>query len=482
MSTLLAMLLAVSTDSLVVGLLVDPVTLDPHQATDLVSAAVVANTCDTLIGFRTRRHKPEAALATTWATVDNRTWTFTLRQGVRFHDGAPFDASAVADNIEKLRRAHGFPGRARRLGPYVVSIELERPSAALLATLSQPFFSMVSPTAMASGASPVGTGPFRLVTARPGLVELAANPAHWGGAPRLLHVLFRRYSSEEALVAALLRKEVDVTSAVGQRRINSLRGLPGLSLDSRTGLNLAFLSLNNERPPLDDVRVRQAIARAVDRDLLVESILGGHGEPARNPLPPALLGYSTRTRELSLDRPAARRLLAAAGHPEGFETTLLSVNSARPYMPDPARLSATIRDDLAQVGIRARLLPVASWSEYVTRGSRGEYDMMPLGWQADTTDPNDFLTALLSIPALGVTNRSRYRSQPMDAILKRGRMAPDDYSRARAYGEAQELFQRDMPWVPLYHVASFTVQRSEVRNLVIDATGILRYERVWKSE
>jgi peptide/nickel transport system substrate-binding protein len=482
MSPLLPVLLAASTDSLVVGLLVDPVTLDPHRATDLVSAAVVANTCDTLVSFGDRRHRPQAALATTWATVDNRTWTFTLREGVRFHDGARFDASAVAANIERLRRAQAFPGRARRLGPYVVAIELERPSAALLATLSQPFFSMVSPLALASGPRPIGTGPFRLVTARPGLVELAANPAHWGGPPRLAQLLFRRYADESALLAALRRNEVDVSSAVSQRRIDSLRALDGLDLDSRTGLNIAFLSVNNERAPFDDVRVRQALARAIDRQALVDGILGGHGEPARNPLPPALFGYARETRELSLDRTAARRLLAEAGHPDGFETTLLSVKSTRPYMPDPERLSASIRDELARVGVRASLVQVTSWAAYVERGSRGDYDLMPLGWQADTTDPNDFLTALLSTPAVGATNRSRYSSRAMDAILKRGRMAPDAASRSRAYADAQQLFQREMPWIPLYHVASFTVQRSAVRGLAIGATGILRYDRAWKTE
>lgn len=478
---LLLWLAAVVPDTLVVGLLDDPVSLDPHQATDLVSAAVVANTCDTLVRFRATGHQAVSALATTWATVDNRVWTFTLREGVRFHDGTPFDADAVVVNFEALHRKRGFPGTAERLGPYIVSISLERPSAALLATLSQPFFSMVSPRALHDGGQTVGTGPFRMVSARPGLVQLDANPAYWGGPPRLNRVEFRRYAGEEDLVAALQRGEVDVTSAIGQARVEALRASPGLNLDSQTGLNIAFLSVNNERPPFDDPRVRHALARAIDRDALVSRILGGHGEPARNPLPPSIWGYSSRTRELGLDRSAARRLLAEAGHPDGFETSILAVASARPYMPAPDVLSAALAEDLAQIGVRARLVKVASWAEYVARGSRGDYDLMPLGWQADSSDPNDFLTALLASPAIGATNRSRYASPEMDALLKRGRMASDEESRMRVYREAQELFQRDMPIVPLYHVAALTAYRSEVRGLLIGATGILRYDRVWKA-
>jgi peptide/nickel transport system substrate-binding protein len=476
-------MLAAPADTLVVGLLTDPVSLDPHRATDLVSAAIVTNACDTLVRFRSGASRPEAALATTWATVNNRTWTFTLREGVRFHDGVAFDADAVVANVENLARDHGFPGHAERVGPHVVAITLDKPSAAFLATLSQPFFSMTSPRWLAEPGTraPVGTGPFRLKAARPGLVQLEANADHWGGAPRLAHVLFRRYASENALASALLVGEVDVTSAVGQDRVLSLRGNPELSLDSQTGLNIAFLSINNEHAPLGDVRVRQAIARAIDREALLLLVPGGHGEPAKNPLPPLLWGYSPRTRDLHVDRAAARRLLADAGLPDGFETTILSVDSGRPYMPDPRKLSARIRDDLAAIGVRARSVPVASWAEYVARGSRGDYALMPLGWQADTTDPNDFLSALLASESIGTTNRSRYQSPEMDGLLKRGRRAPDIEGRTKAYHAAQELFQRDMPWVPLYHVSVFTASRRSVGGLAIGATGILRYDKAWKS-
>lgn len=478
---LLLALLSAPTDTLVVGILTDPLTLEPHQATDLVSAAVIANVCETLVHFRPGGTRPEGLLATTWATLDRRVWTFTLREGLRFHDGAPLDADAVVANLESLRRTRAFAGKAHRAGPHVVSISLDKPSAVLLATLSQPFFALQSPRSLADpDGHPVGTGPFRLASAKPGLVELAANPGYWGGPPRLRAVAFRRFPSEEKLVQALLAGDVDVTSALGQDRVNDLHGRPGLALDSQTGLNLAFLSINNERAPFTDRRVRQALARAIDRDRLVRRILAGHGEPAQNPLPPSLWGYDARTRLLMLDRPAARRLLAQAGFPEGFETTLLAVDAPRPYMPHPLRLAAEARDDLADVGIRARLREVPTWAEYIDRTTRGDYDLAILGWQADTMDPNDFLSALLESEAIGNTNRSRYRSAAMDALLKRARMGSDLDTRLAAYREAQALFQKDMPWVPLYHGSVFTAYRRAVRGLSIGPTGVLRYDKAWK--
>jgi peptide/nickel transport system substrate-binding protein len=413
--------------------------------------------------------------------VDGRVWTFTLREGVRFHDGVALDAEAVVANLEALRRTRAFPGRAERVGPHVVSIVLDQPNAALLATLSQPFFAMQSPRELASAAPrPVGTGPYRLVRARTGEVVLEWNRRHWNGAPRLPRLVFRRYEGQAALLRALREGEVDVTSALSLDRLDVLQDDADVTLDTQTGLNIAFLSVNNERGPFADVRVRQAIARAIDRQALVREVLGGHGEAARNPLPPSLWGYDSRSPELLLDRHAARRLLAQAGFPDGFDTTLMVADAPRPYMPAPRRLAERLAADLAGIGVRARLRPVGSWAEYVDRATRGDYDLAALGWQADSHDPNDFLSVLLGSEAIGTTNRSRYRSAAMDTLLKQGRRGRVPSEREASYRAAQALFQKDMPWVPLYHVAVVTAYRKDVQGLVAGTTGLLRFERVWK--
>ncbi len=479
----LALLAAPPADTLVVGILSDPVTLSPHRATDLVSQAIIANTSDTLVRQRGEASRLEAALATTWATPDHRAWTFTLREGVRFHDGAPLDAEAVVRNFESLRSQRGFPGVAERLGPLVVRLLLDRPNAALLSTLSQPFYAMQSPRALDSeAASPVGTGPFRLAASRSGLIELAADPEHWGGAPRLRRITFRRYPREDALVSALLAGEVDLTSALGPGRMDALRVKPGLSLESSTGLNVAFLSVNNERPPWSDARVRQALSRAIDREALVARFLGGHGEPARGPLPPALLPPAGTTKDLVLDRPGAQRLLSEAGFSEGVTGPLLVVDAPRPYMPMPVELAGALREQLAAANIRVVTRTAASWAEYLELATRGDYDLAVLGWQADSTDPNDFLSALLSAEAIGSTNRSRYRSPDMDSLLKRARRESGHEEREAVYRAVLQLFQKDMPFVPLFHVSVFTAYRTTVRGIAPGPTGLLRYDKAWKIE
>lgn len=479
---LAALLLAAPTDVVVVGTLNDPAVLEPHRATDVVATEIVANVCETLVRVRAGSQRPEGVLATTWATRDQRVWTFTLREKVRFQDGASLDADAVVENIEHLRRERAFPGRALRIGPLVVQIALDRPNAALLSTLSQAFFAIQSPRSLEGSGSqlPVGTGPFRLAARQPGLVELRANDRYWGGAPRLRRVLFRKYPSADALLTALGTGEVDVSSALGPPQVGRLRLDPDVTLDSQTGLNLVYLALNDSRPPFDQVHVRQAISRAIDRNGLVRDVLGGHAEPADTPLPPTLFARDTRSRELILDPAAAHRLLARAGFRDGLDATLTVSRAPRPYLAEPLRVAARLRDDLGRAGVRVKLNEVTSWSQHVEMTSRGDYEMALLGWQADSLDPNDFLTALLDSELVGKTNRSRYASPSMDALLKRARMDSAARARLALYRRAQDLFQDDMPFVPLYHASVFTAHRREVNGLVIGPTGILRYDKTWK--
>jgi peptide/nickel transport system substrate-binding protein len=471
-------------DTLVVGTLTEPVSLEPHRTTDFVGVQIVATVCETLVRLRPGSLRPEGALATTWATLDQREWTFTLREGVRFHDGTPFDADAVVGNLEHFARERAFEGRAERIGPHVVQVTLERPNAALLSTLSQPFLSIQSPRYLEGPGSdlPVGTGPFRLARNRPGRVELEAYPDYWGGAPRLRRIVFRRFETAAALIQGLLGGQVDVSSAIDQGRVQELREREEITLDSETGLNLCYLALNNERHPFYDPRARLALARALDRKGIVGAVLQGHGEPAHAPLPPSLSGADVRTRQLVLDREGARRLLTRVGEPDGFLTTLTVSAAPRAYLPEPRLLAELVREALTRIGVEVQIREVESWSEHVGLTSRGEYDMALLGWQADTLDPNDFLTALLDSGSIGTTNRCRYRSEEMDGLLKRARMESAPSIRNALYRRAQALFQEEMPFVPLYHASVFTARRRGVEGLVISPTGILRFDRLWKTQ
>jgi ABC-type oligopeptide transport system substrate-binding subunit len=151
-------------------------------------------------------------------------------------------------------------------------------------------------------------------------------------------------------------------------------------------------------------------------------------------------------------------------------------------MPSPLALAGLLSEQLAAVGIQATLRTAATWSEYLERATSGDYDLAVLGWQADSTDPSDFLGALVSTEAIGATNRSRFESAAMDSLLKRARRESDPAGREAVYREAQSLFQKEMPFVPLYHVSIFTAYRRAVGGVTPGPTGLLRYDKAWKLE
>ena len=221
---------AAAIDTLVVGIVADPVSLDPHRATDLVSAAIVGNVCEPLVRYSADGARPEPALATTWATRDARRWTFTLREGVRFHDGAPFDADAVVANLASIARVRALSGRSRSgWDPRWWRITLDRPNAALLATLSQPFFAMQSPRELARGGRlrRSGPGPFRLVAATDTGVHLEAHRGYWRGAPRLARGWCSRASPTTARSSSGLLGGRDRRGAGGRPRPHRAPARPG---------------------------------------------------------------------------------------------------------------------------------------------------------------------------------------------------------------------------------------------------------------
>ena len=268
--------------------------------------------------------RPEGVLATTWASRDQRVWTLTLREGVRFHDGAAFDADAVVGNLEHLRRERGFPGTRRAHRP------ARRPDHAGPAQRGPPLDPLPAVLRHAEPAPPGGAGPRApgrhgaLPPRRahgPGRVELdRRSTEHWAGAPRLRRLVFRRFPDEDALARALgSRRGRRLLRDRSRAAPATLRAEAGVTLDSQTGLNLIYLAVNNERAPLPG---RPRAARAVPRHRPPRPRARGarraRGAGPRARCRPPCFGRDTRARELVLDRDAARRLLAAARVPEGF--------------------------------------------------------------------------------------------------------------------------------------------------------------------
>jgi peptide/nickel transport system substrate-binding protein len=245
-------------------------------------------------------------------------------------------------------------------------------------------------------------------------------------------------------------------------------------------MNVAYLAMNLDHEPFGNPLVRRAVAHAIDRAAIVEGLYAGLAEVARGPVPPNVFGANPDLEDYSYDLDLARELLSEAGYPKGFETTLWAMSGPRPYMPQPVRLAQVIQSNLAAIGVHAKIVTY-EWGTYLDRLHRGHHDMALLGWQADNGDPDNFLFVHFdksaAIPPAG--NIAFYRDERVHELLIQGQQTVVPADRLAPYYEAQEIIQRDAPWVPLVHTMEPVAMRHEVAGYRLHPTGRVLLSRVW---
>lgn len=482
----------------------DATRLDPADVTDGESITVTVNIFDTLVRFKPEETTIEPALATAWdITPDSKTYTFHLRHGVTFHDGAPFDAEAVKLSFD--RQAHAQSGQVFEywtnffapvvdavtvLDPYTVRVRLKTPDATFLTNLAIGSMAIVSPKAIARwgvdvARHPVGTGPFKFVKWVEGeRIVLEANKDYWGGRPYLDKLIFKPVPENAVRLLELEVGEVQAMDGINPDDVERVETNPELRLLSQPGMNVGYLALNNLKKPFDDVRVRRAIAMAIDKKALVKAFFanGKLGQAAINPMPPTIWGYNDTLKDLPYDPEAAKRLLAAAGYPHGFDMELWSLPVVRPYMPQGQRTAEAVQADLMKIGIRAHLTTY-EWGTYLDKMGAGEHQAAFMGWIGDNGDPDNFLYTLLDSanarPGGSASNYAFYRGAAVHALLSRARTIPDQSRRAPLYEEAQTLIQKDMPMIPLFHAKQLAAIRRNVHNFHLNPTADKNFAHVW---
>lgn len=481
----------------------DATRLDPADTTDGESSIVTEALFDKLVHFQADSTALEPGLATSWEiSEDGKSYTFHLRQGVHFHDGTPFDAEAVKINFDRQRKPlegqqfefwqsffEPVVDTVTVLDPHTVRVTLKETDATFLSNLAMFSMGIVSPKALDTyGADvarhPVGTGPFRFVTWAPNQkIVLEANPDYWGGRPYLDKLIFKPIPEN-----AVRLLELEVGAIHGMNGLNPddtarVEANPELTFLQGPGMNIGYLAMNNDRSPFDQVKVRQALNHAIDKQALLKAFFadGRLGEVAKNPMPPMLWGYNDAIQDYSYDPEGAKQLLAEAGYPQGFEMELWALPVVRPYMPQGQRVAEAIQSDLAKVGIRARITSY-EWGTYLDKLGKGDHQAALIGWIGDNGDPDNFLFNLLGAVNArkgGSTNYAFYRGEKANQLLLRARQVPDLAERTRLYLEAQEVIHRDAPWVPLFHAKQIAAVRSNVRGFSLHPTGKIHFHRTW---
>jgi ABC-type transport system substrate-binding protein len=448
----------------------DPRSLDPALSTDVPTGRAVSYLFDGLTRFAIDG-KVEPGLATRWdISPDGRTYTFHLRSGVHFHNGAPFVARHVVQSFRRVldpasRGGRGFPlypitgarafadGKGTALGlvapdDSTVVITLEAPSATFVKMLALPVASVVPDSAGADfGQHPIGTGPWRLVEWKhDDYVKFAKNAAYFGGAPKFDTLVARIIPEPTTAVAEFESGTVDVLY-VPEDQTKEWEGDPSKKsmLQSAPALRLWYMGVNVTRGPLKDVRVRQAIAHAIDTRVLLEQLLNGRGRVAAGVIPPALEGADTARVPVAYDTASARRLLKEAGFPNGVDLELWS--SQTPPFP---RLAEAMQAYLKAVGIRVKLVQRdASTMRAAARA--GQTDLVLKDWFADYPDAENFLYPLLHSTNKGVGgNVSFYTSATFDKLVNQARGETDNAKRADFNRQADSVAYADVALVPLF--------------------------------
>ncbi len=479
----------------------DPKTLDPIN-TDIAEAVhVLTNVFDTLVTYHDETTEIVPALAEKWDhTADGLTWTFHLRPGVTFHDGTPLTSAAVQVSLERLivanhplafdkarpyKSAYNMLDRVETPDAQTVVLKLKSPSAILLANLAMFPASIVSPAALkehgpATAEYPVGTGPFRFVKwSRDERLVTAAFDQHWRGRPKIDRLIFVPVKENATRVQRLARGEIHLADSLTPVELDDLAQNSNLAVQEAPGMNVAYLAMQTEKPPLDNQAVRRAIYMAIDKSALVKLGYAGHAQPAVSMVPPAMWGYHDQFETPPYDPAAAKTLLESTAQEAGFALPLklrLSVmNQARPYLPQPAAIQGYLKDALGRISIEVSI-DARDVNQHFEHLMAGRHELGLAGWFSDNSDLDNFLYSLLdpdNISDAG-NNLSRYRSDRFHELLLAGQKELDETKRLAIYREAQELVAKDMPVVPLVHTNQRAAHVKRLAGYKLHPTGLVR--------
>ncbi len=489
---------------LVIGQIAEPKALDPHAVTALNDFRILVNVYDGLVRYKDGSLEVEPSLATAWnISDDGKTYTFTLRKDVKFHDGTAFDAEAVKFNFERMlddtHPAHDtgpFPlsfffsavETIEAVDAHTVRFTLEESYAPFLSNLAYPTGLMVSPAAIRKygkdiGRNPVGTGAFRFEAWQPNVkVVVARNPDYWDGAPPLEALIYRPITDANTRTAEMLAGGLDVMAETPPDSLAQLRGDDRFEVLEQAGPHLWFLILNTREGPFTDKRIRQAANYAIDKKALVDNVLMGTAEVAAGPTPPAFeWAYEKALSPYAHDPDKARKLLAEAGY-DGKELVFY-VTEGGSGMLDPVVMGTAIQADLQKVGMKVRI-ETYEWNTFlgkVNSGLEGKADMAEMAWMTNDPDTLPYLTLRrAAFPEEGGFNSGYYANQKVDELLDAARQATDQTKRAELYREMQRIVHDEAPWVFVGNWKQNAVVSSAVRNFALQPSFFLMLQKVAK--
>lgn len=488
--------LAQAPSALRIGLADAVTSVDPHFYNTTPNHNLAIHLFDRLVD-RSPQAQPIPALATAWDAVGDAAWDFTLRAGVRWHDGTAFTADDVAFTLDRARNVPNSPGgfapmlraiaRVEILSPLQLRLHTTGPAPtlprdlALVHIVSRHAGQDATTADYNSGRAAIGTGPYRLVRAVPGdRIELARNDDWWGARPDWATVTLRILSNASARTAALLAGDVDVIDQLPPADLPRLRADATLQVSSAPALRVIRVQPDFSHPtdppfvtdaagnrlarnPLNDLRVRQALTSAINRDALVDRVMQGTATATGQWMLPGMYSCVPDLDAPVFDPDAARRLLAEAGYPEGFRLTLHGSNDR---FPNDGATAQAVAQMWTRIGVRTAVetMPFAA---FAARVARQEFSMVLAGASMPTAEAGSLLATVLAtydpVRGLGASNALRYSNHDLDALIEQAARTVDPAAREHLLIAAETLALHDVAFMPLYNPTSFWAARAPFR-------------------
>jgi peptide/nickel transport system substrate-binding protein len=465
-------------------------TLDPQFITDVTTFRGVGSMYEALTK-QDESGQVGPGLALSWTvSEDKRTWTFKLRPGVTFHDGSPFNAQAVKFTYDRiLNPATGSPRRSSL--EMVASTEVvddltfrlttKEPFAPLLAQLSAYNVYILSPThVQKEGANfsktASGTGPFKLQRWQPGeRLVVVRNDRYWGEKPKLDSVVFTVVPEDSARTLMLLGGQADVITELPYIMVKKLGSLDAVRVIRKPGYRTIYLGMNLSVPPFNDLRVRQAVAHAVNKPALVQGPLSGIGTLGGSLESSVIDGSAKELQAYPFDPAKAKQLLAEAGLPNGFTTDFL-VTTGR-YNMD-RQVAEAIQGQLAAVGIKVNIQS-PEFGAYLAALNKGRVPLF-LGGKGSPTGDMDFTQALLN-QSSGRMNYFSFKNADVDRLIQQQRVAVDPRERQRLLTDLQTRVYQEAPHVTLYYEDQVSAVRSNVHDVKVYVNEFIDFSKAWKA-
>ncbi|MEA1030554.1 ABC transporter substrate-binding protein [Pseudomonas sp. N-137] len=457
-------------------------------------------------------------LATKWdISEDGLTYTFHLREGVKFHttpyfkptrefnaDDVLFTFNRMISKDDPFRKAYPteFPyftdmgmdtniTKIDKVDDHTVKFTLKDVDAAFIQNMAMSFASIQSAEYAAQllkegkapdiNQKPVGTGPFVFKSyQKDSNIRYTGNKDYWKPEDvKIDNLIFAITTDPSVRIQKLKKNECQVTLFPRPADLKALKEDKALKMPDQAGFNLGYIAYNvmdkikgsNEPNILADLKVRQALDMAVNKPQIIDSVYQGAGQLAVNAMPPTQWSYDTTIKDAKYDPEKAKTLLKEAGVKEGTNITLWAMPVQRPYNPNAKLMAEMLQSDWKKIGLNVNIVSY-EWGEYIKRSKGGENQAMIIGWSGDNGDPDNWLNVLFGCDSLAGNNFSKWCDKKFDDLVKQAKRTTDQAQRTELYKQAQHVLKDAVPMTPIAHSTVYQPMRANVQDFKISPFGL----------